>query len=85
MNLGQFDALNIPDFSEILEYHIAEGRWLADDLYDGLQLPTAQGQSLNISQNEHQKVCDFLKENNINAITVGEEFNKAKHLYKKFK
>ena len=52
MNLGQFDALNIPDFSEILEYHIAEGRWLADDLYDGLQLPTAQGQSLNISQNE---------------------------------
>ena len=39
----------------------------------------------NISQNEHQKVCDFLKENNIDAITVGEEFNKAKHLYKNFK
>tara|TARA_B100000963_G_scaffold96905_1_gene83673 strand:- start:3329 stop:5593 length:2265 start_codon:yes stop_codon:yes gene_type:complete len=52
MNLGQFDALNIPDFTEILEYHIAEGRWLAEDLYSGLQLPTAQGQSLNISQNE---------------------------------
>ncbi len=52
MNLGQFDALNIPDFTEILEYHIAEGRWLAEDLYNGLQLLTAQGQSLNISQNE---------------------------------
>lgn len=52
MNLGQFDALNIPDLSEILEYHIAEGIWLAEDLYNGLQLSSAQGQSLNISQNE---------------------------------
>mgnify|MGYP001338715252 FL=1 len=52
MNLGQFDALNIPDLPEILEYHIAEGIWLAEDLYNGLQLSSAQGQSLNISQNE---------------------------------
>ena len=52
MNLGQFDALNIPDLSEILEYHIAEGIWLAEDLFNGLQLSSAQGQSLNISQNE---------------------------------
>jgi len=51
MNLNQFDALSIPDFTEILEYHIADGVWLAEDLYNGLQLPTAQGQSLNISQN----------------------------------
>lgn len=52
MNLGQFDALNIPDLTEILKYHIAEGRWMTDDLYDGLQIQTAQGQYLNISQNE---------------------------------
>ena len=52
MNLNQFDMSSIPDFDEILSYHFAEGRWLADDLYNGLQLPTAQGQSLNISQNE---------------------------------
>ena len=42
MNLGQFDALNIPDLTEILKYHIAEGRWMTDDLYDGLQIKTAQ-------------------------------------------
>ena len=52
MNLNQFDMSSIPDFDEILSYHFAEGRWLAEDLYNGLQLPTAQGQSLNISQNE---------------------------------
>ena len=52
MNLGQFDALNIPDLTEILEYHIAQGRWLEEDLSDGLLLPTAQGQSLYISQNQ---------------------------------
>ena len=52
MNLGQFDALNTPDFDKILSYHFAEGRWLAEDLYNGLQLPTAQGQSLYIAQNE---------------------------------
>lgn len=51
MNLNQFDMLNIPNFEEILNYHFAEGRWLAEDLYDGLELPTAQGQSLNITQN----------------------------------
>lgn len=51
MNLNQFDALNIPDFTEILEYHIAPGRVLAEDLYNGLQIPSAQGQLLNITEN----------------------------------
>ena len=50
MNLGQFDALNIPNLTEILEYHIAEGSWLSEDMYNGLELPTAQGQSLNIAK-----------------------------------
>ena len=50
MNLNQFDALGIPDFPEIMEYHIAEGLWLEEDLYDGLELTSAQGQPLYISQ-----------------------------------
>ncbi|MBL6873547.1 MAG: fasciclin domain-containing protein [Flavobacteriales bacterium] len=51
MNLNQFDALNIPDFTEILQYHIAPGRLLAEDLFNGLQIPSAQGQMLNITEN----------------------------------
>ena len=50
MNLGQFDALNIPDLSEILEYHIAEGNYFLEDLNDGEQLTTSQGQPLQITQ-----------------------------------
>lgn len=50
MSLGQFDALAIPDFPEILEYHIAPGSWMEEDLYDGLALLSAQGQDLNISE-----------------------------------
>ena len=50
MNLNQFDALGIPDFPEIMEYHIAEGLWLEEDLYNGLELTSAQGQPLYISQ-----------------------------------
>ncbi len=50
MSLGQFDALAIPDFPEILEYHISPGLWLEEDLYDGLALLSAQGQDLNISE-----------------------------------
>ena len=49
MNLGQFDALNIPDLSEILEYHIAEGNYFLEDLNDGEQLTTSQGQPLQIT------------------------------------
>ena len=51
MSLGQFDALAIPDFPEILEYHIAPGSWMEEDLYDGLALLSAQGQDLTISEN----------------------------------
>ena len=51
MNLGQFDGLGIPDFPEILKFHIAEGLWLEEDFFDGLVIPSAQGQALNISEN----------------------------------
>tara|TARA_B100000780_G_C21115905_1_gene451449 strand:- start:619 stop:2757 length:2139 start_codon:yes stop_codon:yes gene_type:complete len=50
MNLGQFDGLGIPDFPEILKFHIAEGLWLEEDFFDGLVIPSAQGQPLNISE-----------------------------------
>ncbi len=53
MNLNQFDGLNIPDFTEILQYHIAPGRLLAEDLYSGLQIPSVQGQMLNITENNN--------------------------------
>ena len=55
MNLGQFDALSIPDNIEIMKYHFSEGLWNNDDLYDGLELISAQGETLNISQNEENK------------------------------
>ena len=51
MNLGQFDALSIPDFPEIMQYHIADGLYMAEDLSDGLSLPSVQGQTLNITEN----------------------------------
>ena len=51
MNLGQFDALGIPEFTEIMNYHIVPGIWTQEDLTDGLQLASAQGQDLSISQN----------------------------------
>ena len=52
LNIGQFDIFDLPDFSEILEYHIAEGLYLEDDLYNGLTLSSVQGQELTITQNE---------------------------------
>ena len=52
MNLGQFDALSIPDLTEILQYHMAEGSHLIDDLNGGDQLATAQGQQLYITQSD---------------------------------
>ena len=55
MNLGQFDALSIPDNIEIMKYHFSEGLWNNDDLYDGLELISAQGETLNISQNGENK------------------------------
>ena len=52
LNIGQFDIFDLPDFSEILKYHIAEGLYLEDDLYNGLTLSSVQGQELTITQNE---------------------------------
>ena len=45
MNLNQFDMLNVPDFQDILEYHIIGGTYLAEDLAPGMALPTLQGES----------------------------------------
>ena len=36
LSIGQFDIFDLPNFGEILEYHIAEGLYFEDDLYDGL-------------------------------------------------
>ena len=44
LSIGQFDIFDLPNFSEILIYHIAEGLYFEDDLYDGLMLTSAQGQ-----------------------------------------
>ena len=52
LSIGQFDIFDLPNFGEILEYHIAEGLYFEDDLYDGLMLTSAQGQELTITQNE---------------------------------
>lgn len=54
MNLGQFDGLNIPDLTQILEYHIVYGIWDTEQLFDGQELLTAQGQSLSIFENEQE-------------------------------
>ena len=53
MNLNQFDALNIPDFPEIMEFHIAPGIWTTEDLTNGLQLISAQGQAIDVTQNNN--------------------------------
>lgn len=50
MNLGQFDMLAIPDFQDILEYHIVEGIYLAEDLESGMALPTLQGEDAIVGQ-----------------------------------
>ncbi len=65
MNLNQFSASAIPDFPEILEYHFAEGFWLEEDLYNGLLLSSAQGQTLSISENN-----DNLFVNNAQIIST---------------
>ncbi|MEZ7925725.1 MAG: hypothetical protein QMC03_07565, partial [Flavobacteriales bacterium] len=41
MSLGQFDMLGIPDFPEIMQYHIASGLFMAEDLADGMSLTSA--------------------------------------------
>ena len=50
MNLNQFDMLAIPDFQDILEYHIVEGIYLADVLEPGMSLPTLLGEDAIVGQ-----------------------------------
>ena len=50
MNLNQFDMLAIPDFQDILEYHIVEGIYLADDIEPGMSLPTLLGENAIVGQ-----------------------------------
>ncbi|MFT4980241.1 MAG: putative surface protein with fasciclin (FAS1) repeats/plastocyanin [Bacteroidia bacterium] len=50
LNLNQSDFLGLPDFTTILEYHIAQGAYLAGDLVDGMQLPSIMGQDLAITE-----------------------------------
>ena len=52
LSIGQFGVFDLPNFGEILEYHIAEGLYFEEDLYDGLMLTSAQGQELTITENE---------------------------------
>jgi len=50
LNLNQFDLLGFVDLPSALEYHVATGLWLADDLEAGMSLPTAYGQDLTVSE-----------------------------------
>jgi uncharacterized surface protein with fasciclin (FAS1) repeats/plastocyanin len=50
LNLNQFDFLGLPDFTTILEYHIAQGAYLSSDLVDGMQLSSVMGQDLTITE-----------------------------------
>lgn len=50
LNLNQFDFLGLPEFTTILEYHIAQGAYASGDLVDGTQLPSVMGQNLTISE-----------------------------------
>ena len=58
LSIGQFGIFDLPNFGEILEYHIAEGLYFEDDLYDGLILTSAQGQELTITENESGFLVD---------------------------
>ena len=51
MNLNQFDMLAIPDFQDILEYHIVEGVYMAEDLEPGMVLPTLNGEGALVGEN----------------------------------
>jgi uncharacterized surface protein with fasciclin (FAS1) repeats/plastocyanin len=50
LNLNQFDFLALPQFPTILEYHIAQGAYLEDDLADGMQIGSVMGQELTITE-----------------------------------
>lgn len=49
MNLSQFDMLAFYDMPQALKYHVIPGVYLANDLQDGMELFTAEGQSVAIS------------------------------------
>ena len=49
MNLSQFDMLAFYDMIPALAYHIVPGIYMANDLENGMLLPTAEGQSVTIS------------------------------------
>lgn len=51
MNLNLFDMLNIPDMEDILEYHIIEGSYLAEDLEPGMVLSTLNGEDALVGEN----------------------------------
>ena len=73
MNLGQFDMLNIPDFVDILEYHIIEGTYLAEDLEPGMVLSTLNGENAVVGENANGLTIgganiiatDFVAENGV--------------------
>ena len=50
MNLNQFDLLGMPDMQEILYYHTVPGIVMAENLVDGLSLPTVQGQEVTFAE-----------------------------------
>ena len=58
LSISQFGIFDLPNFAEIMEYHIAEGLYFEDDLYDGLTLTSAQGQELTITENESGFLVD---------------------------
>ena len=49
MNLGSFDMLGFYDMAPALKYHVVPGIYMANDLENGMALPTAEGQSVTIS------------------------------------
>jgi uncharacterized surface protein with fasciclin (FAS1) repeats/plastocyanin len=58
MNLSQFDMLAFYDMIPALAYHIVPGIYMANDLENGMLLPTAEGQSVSISIGDAGAVVD---------------------------
>ena len=65
MQLNQFDLLGFYDLKSALEYHVAKGVYMAEDLSDGQSLPTLYGQDLTISN-----VDGILKVNDAEIIST---------------
>jgi uncharacterized surface protein with fasciclin (FAS1) repeats/plastocyanin len=76
MNLGQFDMLAIPDFPEIMQYHSVPGVWTLDDLEDGMELTTVQGQALQVTVSTEGTFVDGAR-----VVQTGfEAFNGVAHV-----